>query len=87
MIMATPPGQITGIVKTAEGYRILKIISKEPAGQRELSDPRVQQHIREQLRDRREQLLKTAYYEQIRNQAKVDNYYAAQVLQNDGKAD
>ena len=33
------------------GYRIVKLISKEPAGQRDLVDPRVQQAIREQLRD------------------------------------
>jgi peptidyl-prolyl cis-trans isomerase SurA len=42
------------------GYLIVKLIAKEPAGQRELSDPRVQQAIRQQLRDRREQLLKAA---------------------------
>ena len=45
------------------GYRIVKLIAREPAGQRELSDPRVQGNIRQQLRDRREQLLRAAYYE------------------------
>jgi len=55
-------------------------VSKEPAGQRVFSDPRVQQAIREQLRDRREQLLKSAYYEVLRDQAKVENYYAQDVL-------
>ena len=45
-----------------------------------LSDPRVQQAIREQLRDRREQLLKSAYYEVLRDHAKVENYYAQDVL-------
>ena len=40
----------------------MKVVAKEPAGQRELSDPRVQQAIRTQLHDRREQLLKSAYY-------------------------
>ena len=43
------------------GYRFVKLLAKEPAGQRDLNDPRVQQAIREQLRDRREQLLKAAY--------------------------
>ena len=76
MVMATLPGQITGIVKTAEGYRILKIISKEPAGQRELSDPRVQQTIRETLINRKDELLKAAYYEVARDNAKVANYLA-----------
>jgi hypothetical protein len=32
------------------------------------------------LQDRREQLLKSAYYEVMRDQAKVRNYYAEKVL-------
>ena len=61
-------------------------ISKEPAGQRELADPRVQQAIRTQLRDRREQLLKAAYYEVLRDQARVENFYAQKVLDGNGTA-
>ena len=70
------PGQYTAVLVVADpnshqiyGFRIVKLISKEAAGQRELKDPRVQQAIREQLRDRREQLLKAAYYESIRDKA------------------
>jgi peptidyl-prolyl cis-trans isomerase SurA len=81
------PGQYTGIMQVFDpnshqlyGYRIVKLISKEPAGQRELKDPRVQQAIREQLRDRREQLLKAAYYETVRDKASVQNYFAEEVL-------
>ena len=55
-IQAAAPGQITPVVKTPEGYRIFKIYSKEPAGQRELTDPRVQQNIRETLLNRKDQL-------------------------------
>jgi peptidyl-prolyl cis-trans isomerase SurA len=51
-----------------------------------LNDPRVQQAIRQQLRDRREQLLKAAYYESLRDDAKVRNYYAEEVLKNAGTA-
>jgi len=67
------------------GYRIVKLVAREPAGQRELNDPRVQQAIREQLRGRREQLLKAAYYEVVRDEAKVENYYAEQVLKSAGR--
>jgi len=67
------------------GYRIVKLLAREPAGQRELNDPRVQQAIREQLRGRREQLLKAAYYEVVRDEARIENYYAQQVLKNSGK--
>ena len=62
----------------------MKLVSKEPAGQRELNDPRVQQAIRDQLRDRREQLLKSAYYDVIRDQAKVENFFAEQILKDNG---
>ena len=40
----------------------------------------MQAAIRQQLRDRREQLLKAAYYEVVRNEAKVDNYMADDLL-------
>ena len=76
MIMSMAPGQMSPIIHTPEGYRILKVISKEPAGQRDLSDPRAQQTIRETLIERKDQLLKTAFYEMARNQAKVENYMA-----------
>ena len=85
------PGQYTAVLPVADpnshqiyGYRIVKLISKETAGQRELKDPRVQQAIREQLRDRREQLLKAAYYESIRDKASVENYFADEILKKAG---
>ena len=74
------PGQISPVFRSQEGYRILKVISKEPAGQRELSDPRVQQSVRETLLNRKDQLLKAAYYEIARNEAKVQNYLAQSVI-------
>jgi peptidyl-prolyl cis-trans isomerase SurA len=85
------PGQYTALLVVADpnshqifGFRIVKLISKEAAGQRELKDPRVQQAIREQLRDRREQLLKAAYYESIRDKASVENYFADEILKKAG---
>jgi peptidyl-prolyl cis-trans isomerase SurA len=71
--------------KQLAGFRIIKLIAKEPAGQRELNDPRVQQAIREQLRTQREQVLKTAYYESMRDSSSVENYLAEQILKNNGQ--
>ncbi len=84
-VMAMSPGQITPVIRTAEGYRILKVISKEPAGQRELSDPRVQQNIRETMLNRKDQLLRAAYYEVARNEAKVENFFAKSISANKDK--
>jgi peptidyl-prolyl cis-trans isomerase SurA len=80
-IQAASPGQVTNAVRTAEGYRVFKIYSKEPAGQRELTDPRVQQNIRETLINRKDQLLRAAYYEVARDEAKVVNYLALSIAQ------
>ena len=79
-----PAGRRSHRVISVAGYRIVKLISKEPAGQRELKDPRVQQAIREQLRDRREQLLKAAYYEVIHDEAKIENFFAEDILKKAG---
>ena len=80
MVMSLQPGGVSPVIHTQEGYRILKVISKEPAGQRELNDPRVQQSIRETLLNRKDQLLKAAYYEVARNNSKVINYLAEGVV-------
>ncbi|HUQ95683.1 MAG TPA: peptidylprolyl isomerase [Bryobacteraceae bacterium] len=85
MVMSLSAGQVSPPIKTEEGYRILKVISREPAGQRELTDPRVQQSIRDQLINRKDQLLRAVYYEVARNEAKVINYYAVRVYSNWGK--
>jgi peptidyl-prolyl cis-trans isomerase SurA len=86
LVMALQPGELSQVIHTQDGYRILKMISKEPAGQRELTDPHVQQTIRETLFNRKDQLLKAAYYEIARNEAKVVNYQARSVMDNAGKA-
>jgi peptidyl-prolyl cis-trans isomerase SurA len=82
VVLSVSPGQVSNIIKAQEGYRIFKIIAKEPAGQRELNDPRVQQTIREQLQNRKDQLLRAAYVEVARNEAKVANYLALRITQN-----
>lgn len=92
-VMKLKPGQYTPVLPLLNpanhqpyGYMIVKLVTKEAAGQRDLSNPSVQQAFRQQLRDRREQLLKAAYFETLRNEAKIRNYYAEEVLKNAGAA-
>ena len=83
------PGQITDVLpvyaggpsgRRTVGYAIFKLISREPAGQRELNDPSVQQAIRQGLRENHAQLLRSAYLEMLHNEAKVHNYFADEIL-------
>ena len=80
-VMQLQPGQISPVIPMPGGYRIFKLISREPAGQRELNDPRVQQTIREGLLNRKDALYRAAYYEAARNEAKITNYYVASILE------
>lgn len=84
-VMALKPGQISGVIVLRDSYRILKLVSKESPGQRELSDPAVQQSIRDNIRNRKEQLLRAAYLAIARNDAKITNYLAQQVVESAGK--
>lgn len=90
-ILKLKPGQFSEVITVVNPtthqpflYRIVKLIGKETAGQRDLNDPQVQQFIRNQLRSQREQILRAAYDEVLRDNAEVHNYYAEQILKNTG---
>jgi peptidyl-prolyl cis-trans isomerase SurA len=78
-VASLKPGQFSGIQRSPNGYHIIKLISKEEAGQKALTDPQVQSSIRQMLASEREQLLKAAYLEELRNQARVVNYLAQKI--------
>jgi peptidyl-prolyl cis-trans isomerase SurA len=84
-VMALKPGQISDVIVLPDSYRILKLIAMEAPGQRALDDPSVQSTIRDALRTRKEQLLRTAYLSQARDEAKVTNYLAQQVIESAGR--
>jgi peptidyl-prolyl cis-trans isomerase SurA len=52
-----------------------------------LADPQVQQTIRDTLRNRKEQLLRSAYLAIVRDDARVTNYLAEEVMETSGKLD
>ena len=88
-VLALKPGQVStpilGRDQDGTSYHIIKLLSREAPGQRSLSDPQVQQTIRDTLRSRKEQLLRLAYITVARDDAKVANYLARQVIESAGK--
>jgi peptidyl-prolyl cis-trans isomerase SurA len=79
-VVSLQVNQFTGIIRTASGYHIIKLLGVEPAATHTLSELRVQNAIRQTLRNEREQLLKAAYIETLRDKAKVENYLAEQIV-------
>ncbi len=68
------------VLETQFGFHILRLVDREAGGQKDLSDPRVENEIRQIIFGRRNQLLRGAYYEQVRNEAEIENYFARRIL-------
>ncbi len=91
MVSKLKPGQVTDIIpfpdpqdsKKVGAYAIFQLVSKDAAGLHDVSEPQIQQRIREGLHNNRSQLLKGAYFEMLRDQAKVENFFAEQIFKSD----
>ncbi len=87
IVAGLSPGETSPVIETDGRYQIIRLIAKEPAGQRDFSDPRVQQQIRDTLLNRKDQLLKAAFMEVIRTEADIRNYFARSVIESYGLSD
>lgn len=85
VVLSLKPGQVSPPIMLKDSIRILKLVAREAAGQRGVNDPQVQQMIRDTLRNRKEQLLRSAYLAVARDEAHVTNYLALQVIESAGK--
>ncbi len=82
-------GQKPGTVNVASSggiHTIVAVISHEQAGERGLTTPGVKDGITGTLKQRKEQLLRTAYLSAARGDADVRNLAARRVVESQGKA-
>jgi peptidyl-prolyl cis-trans isomerase SurA len=83
-VIGQKPG--TAKVVSAGGiYTIVMVVAHEPAGERGLTTPGVKDGITQTLKDRKEQLLRTAYLSAARGDATVVNHAARRVVESQGK--
>jgi len=78
-------GETSPVVPSRFGYHIVKLVEKDPGGQKDLSDTRVKAQIHQMISNRKDQTLKNAFSEIARNNAKITNYLAERVLASAGK--
>ncbi len=81
-------GQKPGTVNVASSggiHTIVAVIAHEQAGERGLTTPGVKDGISGTLKQRKEQLLRTAYLSAARGDADVTNHAARRVVESQGK--
>ena len=83
-VLKSAPGTVSA-VSGGGAHSIVLLVSKEEAGQRDLTTPAVREGIMNTLKQRKEQLLRTAFLSAARNDAVVVNVAARRVLETPGK--
>ena len=82
-VLNKAPGSVN-VASEGGGYTMVLVVSREAAGQRDLSIPAVREGITLTLRTRKEQLLRTAYLTAARGDAQVVNYLARRLVESKG---
>jgi peptidyl-prolyl cis-trans isomerase SurA len=84
-VMGMKPGQVSTVTAGSQ-ITILALVAVQEPGQRELADTEVKEAIRSGLKDRRVQVLQTAFLSRVRAESTVVNYLARQVVDGLGLA-
>ena len=79
-------GESSPLIETRYGFHILKLLARDPGGQKELANPQVQAQIRKVIFNQKQEMLRAAFSEVARNKAQVNNYLAERLLESAGKA-
>jgi peptidyl-prolyl cis-trans isomerase SurA len=79
-------GESSPLIETRYGYHILKLLARDPGGQKDLTNPQVQAQIRQVIFNQKQEMLRAAFSEVARNKAQVNNYLAERLLEIAGKA-
>ena len=73
-------GEVSPVLSVPGGYFLVKLLGKREPGQLTLESPEVRQAVQQELQNRRDQLLRSAFTEQLYNEARVENFLAREVL-------
>lgn len=83
-VLNAKPG-VAKAIGDARGFVIILVLGRDPAGQKDLGTPGVKDAISQSLKARREQVLRSAYINSLRNGAVIENRIATRVVESKGK--
>ena len=82
-VLKATPGSVQQV--SANGaHTLVMLVGRESAGQRDLATPGVKDGILQQIKGRKEQLMRTAYLTAARADASVTNFLARQIVEAQG---
>jgi peptidyl-prolyl cis-trans isomerase SurA len=84
-VLQSQPGSVR-VVSQGGAHTLVLFVAKDTAGQKDLSMPEVKSAIGNNLKQRKELLLRAAYLSAIRNDAVVVNHVAKRLVEGGGKA-
>ena len=84
-VMNSQPGSVR-MVSIGGGHTIVLLVARDTAGQKDPSMPQVKEMITNTLKGRREQLLRAAFVNSLRNDVNVVNHLADRIVETQGKA-
>jgi len=82
-VLGKAPGSVN-VAASNGAYTLVLVVSREPAGQRDLSTPGMKDNLRASLKARKEQVLRAAFITAARNDAKVEHYLARRLVEAKG---
>ena len=71
-------------MSSAASSGLVLVVSREPAGQRDLNTPGLKDNLRESLKQRKEQVLRAAFLTAARDDANVEHYLAKRLVEAKG---
>lgn len=83
-VLTSAPGSVR-LVSMGGGHTIVLVVAKDLAGQKDPSMPEVREAITQSLRGRKEQLLRAAYVNALRNDAVIVNHLAERLIETHSK--
>jgi len=83
-VMNSQPGSVR-MVSIGGGHTIVLLVARDTAGQKDPSMPQVKEMITNTLKGRREQLMRAAYLNALRNDATVVNHLGDRIVETQGK--
>ena len=84
-VLNSQPGSVR-MVSIGGGHTIVLLVARDTAGQKDPSMPQVKEMITNTLKGRREQLLRAAFVNALRNDMNVVNHLADRIVETQGKA-